>query len=61
MSTIQTLTFQSTDGELAVPTMQNWRIVCSDKATVCERYAAEEFQKWFNQVTQLVLPFGTSD
>ena len=61
MSTIQTLTFQSTDGELAVPTMQNWRIVCSDKATVSERYAAEEFQKWFNQATHLQLPLGTAD
>ena len=61
MSTKQTLTFQSTDGELAVSTMQNWRIVCSDKATVSERYAAEEFQKWFTQATQLQLPLGTAD
>ena len=61
MSTIQTLTFQSDDGELVVSAMQNWRIVYSDDATVSEIYAAEEFQKWFKQASQLALPIVTAD
>lgn len=61
MSTIKTLMFQPSDGELAVSTMRNWRIVISDDATVSEIYAAEEFRKWFNQATELELPLETAD
>ena len=61
MSTIKTLMFQSSDGDLAVSAMQDWRIIMSDDATVSARYAAEEFQKWFNQATQLELPLETAD
>ena len=60
MSTIKTLKFQSSGEDLPVSTMQNWRIVISDNATVSERYAAEEFQKWFNQAALLALPLGTA-
>ena len=61
MSTIKTLMFQSSDGDLAVSTMQNWRIVISDDATASERYAAEEFQTLFNQATQLKLSLETAN
>ncbi len=61
MSTDKTLTFHSTGGDLAVSVMQNWRIIISDDATVSEKYAAEEFQKWFNQASQLTLPLETAN
>ena len=61
MSTIKTLMFQSSDGDLTVSTMQNWRIVISNDATASERYAAEEFQTLFNQATQLELPLETAN
>ena len=40
--------------------MQNWHITVSDDATASEQYAAEEFQKWFNQATQLTLPLDAT-
>lgn len=61
MSTIKTLVFRPADGELAVLAMQNWRIVISDDATVSQIYAAEEFQEWFKQATQVMLPLGTAN
>ena len=60
MSTHKTLVFHPTDGNLTISTMQNWHITVSDDATASERYAAEEFQKWFNQATGLTLPLGTT-
>ena len=60
MSTHKTLVFHPTDGNLTISTMQNWHITVSDDATASERYAAEEFQKWFNQATGLTLPLGTA-
>ncbi len=59
MSTHKTLVFHPTGGNLTVSTMQSWHITVSDDATASERYAAEEFQKWFNQATQLTLPLDT--
>lgn len=55
MSTQKTLTFQATGGDLAISTIQDWHITVSDDATASERYAAEEFQDWFNQATELTL------
>ena len=52
----KTLTFHPTGGDLVVSAIQDWRISVSDDAAASERYAAEEFQKWFNQATGLALP-----
>ena len=60
MSTQKTLTFHPTDGDLAISTIQDWNITVSDDATASERYAAEEFQNWFNQATRLTLPLVTA-
>ena len=60
MSTQKTLTFQAAGGDLATSTIQDWRITVSDAATASERYAAEEFQKWFNQATGLALRLVTA-
>ena len=60
MSTHKTLVFHPTGGNLTISAMQNWHITVSDDATASEQYATEEFQKWFNQVTQLTLPLDTT-
>ena len=60
MSTQKTLTFHPTGGDLAISTIQDWRITVSDDATASEQYAAEEFQNWFNQATGLTLPVATA-
>ena len=60
MSTQKTLTFQATGGDLTISAMQDWRITVSNDATASERYAAEEFQSWFNQATRLTLPLVTT-
>ena len=59
MSTQKTLTFHPTDGDLAISAIQDWRITVSDDATASEQYAAEEFQKGFNQATGSTLPLVT--
>ena len=51
MSTHKTLVFHPSGENLSVSAMQNWDIIVSDDATAAERYAAEEFQKWFSQAT----------
>ena len=56
MSTHKTLVFQPTGDHLAISTMQNWHITVANDATPSEQYAAEAFQKWFNQSTGLALP-----
>ena len=56
MSTQKTLTFQPTGGDLAVSAVADWRITVSNDASASEKYAAEEFQNWFNQATRLTLP-----
>lgn len=61
MSTGKTLIFSHGAGEIPVSSMQNWRIVISDDVTASERYAAEEFQKWFNQATSFALPLETAE
>ena len=60
MSTQKTLTFQATGGDLTISVMQDWRITVSNDATASERYAAEEFQSWFNQATRLTLRLVTA-
>ena len=60
MSTQKTLTFQATGGDLTISAMQDWRITVSNDATASERYAAEEFQSWFNQATRLTLRLVTT-
>ena len=47
--------FHPSGENLSVSAMQEWDILVSDDATTAERYAAEEFQKWFNHVTGLTL------
>ena len=59
MSTQKTLIFHATGGDLAISTIQDWHITVSNDATTSEQYAAEEFQKWFNQATQLTLSLAT--
>ena len=56
MSIGKTLNYESTGGNLVVSQMKNWKIATSNQATVSEQYAAEEFQRWFNQANQLELP-----
>ena len=36
--------------------MRDWDIVVADEAIPAERYAAEEFQRWFGQATGIELP-----
>lgn len=60
MSTQKTLTFHATGGDLTVSAIQDWRITVSDDASASEKYAAEEFQNWFNQATELTLPLVTA-
>ena len=60
MSTQKTLTFHATGGDLAISAIQDWHITVSDDATASERYAAEEFQNWFNQATGLTLRLVTA-
>ena len=60
MSTQKTLTFHAAGGDLAISTIQEWHITVSDDATAPERYAAEEFQNWFNQATGLTLRLVTA-
>lgn len=60
MSTQKTLTFHATGGDLTVSAIGDWRITVSDDATASERYAAEEFQNWFNEATELMLPLVTA-
>ncbi len=60
MSMHKTLVFNTAGGNLTVSATQNWHITVSDDATASERYAVEEFQKWFNQATGLTLPLGTT-
>ncbi len=59
MSTHKTLVFHASGGNLVISAMHNWHITVSDDATASERYAAEEFQKWFNQAARLTLPLDT--
>lgn len=61
MTTHKTLEFHPTGDGLRVSAQQNWRITVSTHATASEKYAAEEFQKWFNQATRLALPLDTTD
>ncbi len=60
MSTQKTLTFHAAGGDLAISTIQEWHITISDDATAPERYAAEEFQNWFNQAAGLTLSLVTT-
>ena len=60
MSTQKTLIFQATGGDLAVSAIQDWCITFSDDASASEKYAAEEFQNWFNQATGLTLRLVTA-
>ena len=59
MSTHRTLVFHPSGENLSISTMQDWHIIVADDTTVAERYAAEEFQKWFSQATGLTLPLNT--
>ena len=59
MSTHKTLVFHASGESLPVSALRNWRISVPDTATAAERYAAEEFQKWFNPATGLTLPLQT--
>ena len=59
MSTHKTLVFHPSGENVSVSAMQDWDIIVSDDATATERYAAEEFQKWFSQATRLTLGLNT--
>ena len=61
MSTHKTLVFQSTGDDLAISAMQDWHITVTNDATPSEQYAAEEFQKWFNEATGLALPIDSAE
>ncbi len=60
MSTHKTLVLHPSGENLSISAMQDWHIIVSDDATAAERYAAEEFKKWFSQATGLTLPLNTS-
>ena len=45
--------------QLTCAHMRDWDIVVSAEAIPSERYAAEEFQRWFGQATGLNLPIRT--
>jgi len=45
-----------TEGMLDCGTMGNWEIAVATEAIPAERYAAEEFQRWFGKATGLELP-----
>ena len=60
MSPQKTLTFHATGGDLAISAIQDWHITVSDDAVASERYAAEEFQNWFNQATGFTLRLVTA-
>ena len=52
-------------GENARPTvtidaLRNWSIVVSEDAAACQHYAAEEFQRFYQQATGVVLPLKPS-
>ena len=53
------LTWKQGEGKLDCATMGNWEIAIAADAIPAERYAAEEFQRWFSQSTGLELPIGT--
>ena len=61
MSSPKTLIFHPAGGNLRVSEIQNWHIGVSDNATASEKYAAEEFQKWFSQVIGSTLSLDTTD
>ena len=58
MSTHKTLVFHPAGGNLLISAVRSWHIVVSNAATTAERYAAEEFQKWFSQATGQTLPLN---
>ncbi len=61
MSTHKTFVFQSTGDDLTISVMQDWHITVTNDATPSEQYAAEEFQKWFNEATGLALPIDSAE
>ena len=53
------LMWKQTEGKLDCAAMRNWEIAVAVDAIPAERYAAEEFQRWFGQATGLELSIGT--
>lgn len=45
---------------LPIDVLRNWRIVVSGEAAACQTYAAEEFQRFFQQTTNVTLPLEQS-
>ena len=45
---------------LPINDVRKWKIVTSDKATSCQKYAAEEFQRFFQTATAVKLPVTQS-
>ena len=59
MSTLQTLSYQpieAVQASLDVSHTRGWNIVIADTAIPSEKYAAEEFQRWFERATRIQLP-----
>ena len=63
MSTSRTLSyrpFENSQETLNCAQMHDWDIVVSDEAIPSEKYAAEEFQRWFGEATEIELPLRTN-
>ena len=45
---------------VTIDALRNWSIVVSEDAAVCQHYAAEEFQRFYQQATGVVLPLKPS-
>ena len=60
MSISETLSYQPSEDTLDCSRMNGWDIVVSDDAIPSEKYAAEEFQKWFGRATGIQLPLRST-
>ncbi len=60
MSISKTLSHQPSEGTLDCSRMNGWDIVVSDNAIPSEKYASEEFQKWFGNATGIELPLRST-
>ena len=47
---------ETSERSLPVGSLQTWTIVVGKEAAPCQRYAAEEFQRFFQQATVSKLP-----
>jgi hypothetical protein len=56
----KTLSYQPSQGTLGCSQMRSWDIVVPPEAIPSEKYAAEEFQRWFGKATGIELPLRSA-